>query len=258
MSDEFKGKRVIVTGGTKGIGEAVVNRMAKAGAKVVAAARTVSPEQAASGLFIAADLASAKDVARLAHAALEVLGGVDIVVHVVGGSTSQPGGFAAADEDAWREAIDLNLLSAVRLDRALVPKMIAQRSGVVIHVSSTQARMPLFDSTLAYAAAKAALTNYSKALSNELGPKGIRVMSIAPGFTETEAAVGMIDRMAKATSKDYEAARQDLMNMLGGIPIGRPNSPEEVAELIAFVASDRAPTITGTEYLIDGGTVAAT
>lgn len=257
MSDEFKGKRVIVTGGTKGIGEAVVTRLASAGATVVAAARNVSPEQASTGLFIAADLGSRDGVARLAQQALERLGGIDIIVHAVGGSTAPPGGFAIADEAVWADALNLNLLSAVRLDRTLVPKMIAEKSGVIIHVSSTQARMPLYDSTLAYAAAKAALTNYSKALSNELGPKGIRVMSIAPGFTETEAAVGMIDRMAKKTGKGYDAAKQDLLNMLGGIPIGRPNKPAEVAELVAFVASDRAPTLTGTEYLIDGGTVAS-
>lgn len=115
--------------------------------------------------------------------------------------------------------------------------------------------MPLFESTLAYAAAKAALTTYSKGLSNEVGPKGVRVLSIAPGFTETAAATAMIARLATGAGTDQKSARHDLMNALGGIPIGRPNAPEEVAELVAFLASDRAATIAGAEYAIDGGTV---
>src|SRR6516164_7827092 len=100
--------------------------------------------------------------------------------------------------------------------------------------------MPLYASTMAYAAAKAALTNYSKALSNEVSPKGIRVITISPGFIETDAAARMIERMADKDKSDYAGARQKLMEMLGGIPLRRPNSPDEVAELVAFVASDRA------------------
>ena len=133
--------------------------------------------------------------------------------------------------------------------------MLKQGSGVIIHVSSIQRTLPLFDSTLAYAAAKAALTNYSKALANEVSPKGIRVLTVSPGFIETDAATRMIQRMAEKDKSDYTAARQKLMDMLGGIPLGRPNRPEEVAELVAFVASDRASAITGTELVIDGGTI---
>lgn len=245
--------RVIVTGASKGIGLAVMERYRKDGAKVVGAARTSTAKD-----IVAADVTRAEDVTRFASEALERLGGVDVIVHVAGGSSAKPGGFAAADEAAWEEALSLNLLAAVRLDRALVPTMIRQKSGVIVHVGSTQARMPLYDSTLAYAAAKAALRNYSKALSNELGPKGIRVLSVAPGFTETEAATNMIARMAEKTGKSHDEARNDLMSMLGGIPIGRPNAPEEVADLIAFVASPKAPTLTGIEILVDGGTVATT
>ena len=126
---------------------------------------------------------------------------------------------------------------------------------MIVHVSSIQRALPLYDSTLAYAAAKAALTNYSKALSNEVSPKGVRVVTVSPGFIETDAATRMIERMAEKGGSDYAAARQKLMDMLGGIPLGRPNKPEEVAELVAFVASDRASAITGTEFVIDGGTV---
>jgi NAD(P)-dependent dehydrogenase (short-subunit alcohol dehydrogenase family) len=130
-----------------------------------------------------------------------------------------------------------------------------QGSGVIIHISSIQARLPLFEATLAYAAAKAALTNYSKGLSKELGPKGIRVNTVAPGFIETAAAQGLIARLAEKDGTDEEAARQGLMDSLGGIPIGRPGRPEEVAELVAFLVSDRAASIHGSEYVIDGGAV---
>jgi len=151
--------------------------------------------------------------------------------------------------------LNTNLFAAVRLDRGLLPSMLAQGAGVIIHISSIQRRLPLFEATLAYAAAKAALTNYSKGLSNEVGPKGVRVVSVAPGFIETTAATALIDRLAANAGTDRDAARQALMTSLGGIPIGRPGWPAEVAELVAFLASERAASITGTEYVIDGGTI---
>jgi NAD(P)-dependent dehydrogenase (short-subunit alcohol dehydrogenase family) len=133
--------------------------------------------------------------------------------------------------------------------------MLKQRSGVIIHISSIQRTLPLFEATLGYAAAKAALTNYSKGLSKEVGPQGIRVNSVAPGFTETKAAEGLIERLAAQAGTEKAAARQNLIHSLGGIPLGRPNRPEEVAELVAFLASDRAASITGSEYVIDGGNI---
>ena len=119
-----------------------------------------------------------------------------------------------------------NLLAAVRLDRGLLPAMLQQGSGVIIHISSIQRRLPLFEATLAYAAAKAALTNYSKGLSNEVGPKGIRVVSVAPGFIQTTAATALIERLAASSGTDANAAREQLMQSLGGIPLGRPGWPQ--------------------------------
>lgn len=185
----------------------------------------------------------------------ERLGGIDIIVHTLGGSTAPGGGFAALSDELWRDELSQNLLAAVRLDRVLVPGMIARGHGVIIHVSSIQRRLPLYESTIAYAAAKAALSTYSKALSKELCPSGVRVMSVAPGWIHTTAAQGMIERLAAQGGTDEETARQGIMRALGGIPIGRPAFPEEVAELVAFLASDRAASIHGTEHTIDGGTV---
>jgi NAD(P)-dependent dehydrogenase (short-subunit alcohol dehydrogenase family) len=183
------------------------------------------------------------------------LGGIDILVNVVGGSSAPAGGFAALSDSEWSKELDLNLMSAVRLDRALLPSMIAQRSGVIIHVTSIQRVLPLPDSTIAYAAAKAALSTYSKALSKEVTPKGIRVVRVSPGWIETEAAVALAERLAAQAGTDYEGGKRLIMNGLGGIPLGRPAQPREVADLIAFLVSPRAASISGAEYVIDGGTV---
>jgi NAD(P)-dependent dehydrogenase (short-subunit alcohol dehydrogenase family) len=193
--------------------------------------------------------------AAVTDAVHDRLGGIDIVAHVVGGSAAPAGGFAVLDDNEWHKALDQNLFAAVRLDRALLPSMIEQGSGVIIHVTSIQDRMPLPEATIAYAAAKAALSNYSKALSKEVSPKGVRVVRVSPGWVETEAAVWLATRLAEQAGTDYEGGKQIIMDGLGGIPLGRPAKPNEVADLIAFLASPRAASITGTEYVIDGGTV---
>jgi NAD(P)-dependent dehydrogenase (short-subunit alcohol dehydrogenase family) len=191
----------------------------------------------------------------VANAVIANFGGVDIIVHVLGGSTAPAGGFAALGEDEWQRELNLNLLPAVRLDRALLPSMLAQGAGVVIHVTSIQRELPLPESTTGYAAAKAALSTYSKSLSKEVSPKGIRVVRVAPGWIETEASVALAERLALQAGTDYEGGKKIIMDSLGGIPLGRPSKPVEVANLIAFLASPLAATITGTEYVIDGGTV---
>jgi NAD(P)-dependent dehydrogenase (short-subunit alcohol dehydrogenase family) len=252
---EFDGRRVLVTGGTKGIGQAVAARLRDGGAMVLTTARERPGDLAEKDLFVATDITTAEGCAAIAEAVLKRLGGIDIIVHVVGGSSAPAGGFAVLDDNEWQRALALNLFPAVRLDRALLPAMLDQGSGVVIHVTSIQSVMPLPEATIAYAAAKAALANSSKGLSKEVGPKGIRVVRVSPGWVETEAAVGLVKELAANKGTDYESARKALMDSLGGIPIGRPAQPREVADLIAFLASPRAASITGTEYIIDGGTV---
>jgi len=252
---EFDGKHVLVTGGTKGIGAAVATRLREGGATVLTTARARRSDLTDVDLFVASDITTAKGCATVADAVRDRFGGIDIIVHVVGGSSAPAGGFAVLDDNQWQRALDLNLFPAVRLDRALLPMMLDQGSGVIIHITSIQRVMPLHEATIAYAAAKAALANYSKGLSKEVSPKGIRVVRVSPGWVETEAAVGLVNELAANKGTDYEGARKALMDSLGGIPIGHPAQPREVADLVAFLASSRAASITGAEYVIDGGTV---
>jgi NAD(P)-dependent dehydrogenase (short-subunit alcohol dehydrogenase family) len=250
----LEGKRALVTSGTRGAGAATVALFRELGATVLTVARSPA-DGVADDLFVAADLSTPAGCEAVAGAVRDRLGGVDIVVHMLGGSSAPAGGFAALSDEVWTRELDLNLMTAVRLDRALVPGMVQQGGGVVVHVTSIQRVMPLPEATTAYAAAKAALSVYSKSLSKEVAPAGVRVVRVSPGWIETEAAVALADRLAQEAGVDREGGKRIIMESLGGIPLGRAATPAEVANLIAFLASDRAASITGADYLIDGGTV---
>jgi NAD(P)-dependent dehydrogenase (short-subunit alcohol dehydrogenase family) len=253
--DEFTGKRVLVTGGTKGMGKAIVHRFILSGASVATTARSTPARGQSPSLFVQTDIGTRQGVQKVVDRIQKEWKGLDIVVNCLGGSDAPNGRFQALTDDDWDKALSVNLLAAVRLNRAFVPGMLERRSGVVIHISSIQHRLPLYGATLAYAAAKGALSTYNKGLANEVGPKGVRVMMISPGFIETSGAHGMIMQLAQSSGIEENAARQQIMNMIGGIPIGRPGKPEEVAELVAFLASNRAASIHGADYVIDGGTM---
>lgn len=254
LNPDLSGKRVLVTGGTKGIGKAVVDLLLAERARVITSARQVAIEMPGA-ILVAADLSTLEGCDTLVAAIKQHLGSVDIIIHVLGGSSAPGGGFAALDEEQWQRELNLNLMPAVRLDRALLPDMLERKEGVIIHVTSIQSRLPLPESTTAYAAAKAALSTYSKSLSKEVSPKGVRVVRVSPGWVETEASVALAERLAQEAGTDYDGGKQIIMDALGGIPLGRPAKPSEVADLIGFLASSRAASITGSEFVIDGGTV---
>jgi len=252
---EVAEKPLLVTGGTQGMGAALVRRLASGGARLVTTARSEPPAGQLPGHFVRADVSTPRGVETVVREVTGLFGGLDILVNNVGGSSAPSGGFAALTDEEWDRELRTNLLAAVRLDRAFLPGMLQRREGAIVHVSSIQRRLPLFEATLAYAAAKAALTTYSKGLANEVGPKGVRVNVVSPGFIETDAAHRLILRLAEQGRVDEATARRGLMDSLGGIPVGRPGRPEEVAELVAFLVSGRAPSIHGSEYVIDGGTI---
>ncbi|EKT61421.1 SDR family oxidoreductase [Providencia burhodogranariea] len=251
----LKGKRALITSGTKGAGAATVQLFHELGATVLTTARTQPDYLPNNTFFVSADLSTREGCDTVAQAVQELLGGVDIIVHMLGGSSAPAGGFAALTDKDWYTELHLNLMPAVRLDRQLIPDMIQHGQGVIIHVTSIQRTLPLPEATTAYATAKAALATYSKSLSKEISPKGIRVVQVSPGWIETEASVALAERLALQAGTDYEGGKKMIMDSLGGIPIGRPSKPDEIANLIAFLASSRASTITGTEYVIDGGTI---
>lgn len=250
----LQGRRALITGGTLGAGAATVALFRELGARVLATART-KPADFAGDAFVEADLTTEKGVQTVVDAVHRELGGLDILVNVLGGSSAPSGGFAALNDVEWDKEFALNFFPAVRLDRALIPGMIAHGSGVVIHVTSIQNRLPLPEATTAYASAKAALNTYSKSLSKEVSPKGVRVVRVSPGWIASPNSNGLALRIAEEAGIGYDEAVQVIMKSLGGIPLGRPAEPQEVADLIAFLASDRASSITGTEHVIDGGTI---
>lgn len=175
----LRGKRALITAGTKGAGAATVSLFLELGAQVLTTARA-RPEGLPEELFVEADLTTKEGCAIVAEATRQRLGGVDVIVHMLGGSSAAGGGFSALSDDDWYKELSLNLFAAVRLDRQLVPDMVARGSGVVVHVTSIQRVLPLPESTTAYAAAKAALSTYSKAMSKEVSPKGVRVVRVSP------------------------------------------------------------------------------
>jgi NAD(P)-dependent dehydrogenase (short-subunit alcohol dehydrogenase family) len=250
----LQGRRALITGGTSGAGAATVALFHKLGARVLTTARK-RLESLPDVAFVAADLTTTEGVQTVVEAVEHDLGGLDILVNVLGGSSAPSGGFAALTDTEWQKEFDLNFFPAVRLDRALIPAMVSQGHGVVIHVTSIQGRLPLPEATTGYASAKAALNTYSKSLSKELSPKGLRVVRVSPGWIASPESNGLALRIAEQAGISYDAAVQVTMTSLGGIPLGRPAAPEEVADLIAFLASDRATSITGTEHIIDGGTI---
>ena len=247
------GKITLVTGGTKGIGKSIAEQLALAGATVIITARS-KPETEAHH-FIAADLSVDGESARIADYVHDKFGKIDILINNLGGSSSPEGGFSVLTNEHWTEDYKLNVLAPISLDRAILPKMLEAGSGVIIHISSINSQLPIWDLNMSYGVAKAALDSYSKVLSNEVSSKGIRVVTVSPGPVRTSAMEAVLNQLANSLGKTVDEATQIIMDKIGGIPIGRIAEPQDIAELVGFLVSPAASYITGVNYIIDGGTI---
>ncbi|SNT41686.1 NAD(P)-dependent dehydrogenase, short-chain alcohol dehydrogenase family [Asanoa hainanensis] len=246
------GKTAVVTGAGKGIGLAVTQTLAREGVRVIAGSRTITPEL--SGLAgvqpFALDLATADGPVRLLAEA-EKLGGADILVNNVGATRPRPDGFVSITDDDWLQTITINFLAAVRATRAALPQLLGRR-GVVVTVCSVNATLP-DPLVMDYSAAKAALLNFSKALSKEVGPRGVRVNTVSPGPVETDLWLGE-HGMAQTVGAATGAKPGDVKDAAAGqAATNRFTHPQEVADLVVFLASDLPGNVTGTDHIIDGG-----
>lgn len=252
METTLKGQVALVTGGTKGIGQAIADRLNDRGAQVVVTARNAPEENPKGHHFIAADLTTADAAATVAQEILAAYGRIDIIVNNAGANLSPGGGFNSLDDEHWLNDWQLNFMSVVRMNKALLPTMISQKGGVVINISTGAAKLPLWEMTMSYSAAKSALNTYSKALANELGPQGIRVNVVSPGLVKTTLMMDFIENIADSSNVPADQVFQSIMDKVG-VPIGRMADPEEIAGLVAFLASSEARYITGINYSVDGG-----
>ncbi|SDW15454.1 NAD(P)-dependent dehydrogenase, short-chain alcohol dehydrogenase family [Saccharopolyspora shandongensis] len=254
MDNTFKGKTAVVSGASRGIGLAIVRELADRGANVVGGARTTSPELAeATPHVCTVDLGDPAGPERLVDHALDLFGRVDILVNNVSSTAAQAGGFLSVDDQAWDDVLDIAFLSAVRATRAAMPSLLEHR-GAVINIGSVNARLAL-PHLVAYSAAKAALTNLGKALAEEFGPQGVRVNTISPGpvltgvWTDPGSTGEALAQQAGVPLADF--LEQIPANL--GVSTGSFTAPEEVAALVAFLASGEVPNISGSDLVIDGG-----
>ncbi|MGW7533964.1 oxidoreductase [Amycolatopsis sp. NPDC054798] len=235
------GKRALVTGGSRGIGAAIVAQLLAAGATVLTTARTAGPVPEGAS-FVEADVRTQDGAQTIASAAQDLLGGVDLLVHNAGGARPHPNALAIPD-DEWQDALSVNLLAAVRLDALLAPGMQERRSGAIVHISTAALRPP-FPPFLHYVAAKTALEAYSRGLAAELAPSGVRVNAVSPGRTATPGGLATREQWASLSSNSPD---------LPGVPLGRDGEPDDIANAVLFLLSDQASWLTGSGLAVDGG-----
>jgi NAD(P)-dependent dehydrogenase (short-subunit alcohol dehydrogenase family) len=259
MDLNLTGKVAVVTGASQGIGLAVTRALVAEGARVVAGSRTITNELVALAdtghvMAVPVDLSTPEGPAELVER-VEHFGGLDIVVNNVGAVTPRTAGFLAVSDDDWLTTLNLNLMAAVRTTRAAIPYLLDRGSGNVITIASVNAFLP-DPGVVDYSAAKAAVWNLSKALSKEFGPRGLRFNTISPGPVSTPlwlGETGVAATIAQSTGVSFDEARTRIIAAGGGFSTGRFTEPEEVADLVLLLASDRAGNVTGADFLIDGG-----
>jgi NAD(P)-dependent dehydrogenase (short-subunit alcohol dehydrogenase family) len=242
LSKELIGRRALVTGGTKGIGAAIAQRLLDAGATVVVAARSRNDETPAEATFVSGDVTTSEGVDAIARQALAAVGGLDILVNNAGGGGAFLGGSWTIPDTAWNESFALNLFAAIRLTNALLSALRASKAAAVVNISSAAATIP-FAPSAHYGAAKAALEYYSRTLATELAPSGIRVNVVSPGVISTPGSAEFAKTTPGFSSDDW----------VRNIPLGRLGGTEDIAEVVALLASDRGKFITGANYRVDGG-----
>jgi NAD(P)-dependent dehydrogenase (short-subunit alcohol dehydrogenase family) len=259
MDLELEGKVALVTGASKGIGRAVVETLVAEGALVVAAARDVGSLQEVAGVTaVAVDLLEPGATETFVADAVEQHGSVDILVNNVGGAPLHVEGFLAISDENFEAAFALNFYVALRATRAVVKRMIRRGSGSIVNVASVNAFYEPDTKVIDYGAAKAALVNVAKGLAQELGPLGIRINSVSPGPVATDLWLGddgVAARIARASGLDAESVQAQAA---AGLPTGRFTTPDEVATLVAVLASARSANVTGAQFVVDGGLVTTT
>ncbi|THV33625.1 oxidoreductase [Glycomyces buryatensis] len=255
----INGKTAIVTGASRGIGLAIVRALAEEGVRVVGAARTITPElEKVAAATVSADLSTKEGVTTLVEQSLETLGGIDYLVNNVGAGDAAGmtiGSFLDVGNDQWESIFNLNLFSAVWTTRAALPSIL-ERRGAIVNLSSVNAKVPS-TSPVGYGEAKAALTAFTKRISEEFAPQGVRANTISPGVIGSSLwrdAGSFGEKIAEAYGVPHEDFLQAIPQQFG-IASGRIGEPEEVADLVAFLLSDRAANIHGADYVIDGGTL---
>ena len=262
MDLHLSGRNAVVTGASRGIGLAVASGLAAEGANVVAGARHITAELAELATRhggrvrpVVADLSTEEGAQRLSDEAVSAFGGLDVLVNNVGGLRTRMGGFLSISDDEWRWGLDVNLLAAVRMTRAALPHLLERTAANIVNVSTVMSFLADPD-VYDYTAGKAALSNFTKALSKEVGPQGIRVNTVSPGpvatglWTRTDG--GIAPSVVAATGIDQEAFLKEITSRM---VTGRFTEPEEVADVVLFLASDRAGNVHGADFFIDGGMI---
>jgi NAD(P)-dependent dehydrogenase (short-subunit alcohol dehydrogenase family) len=254
------GKTAVVTGASKGIGLACARALAAEGAQVLLAARSadllavaaaeIGREYGVRMESIAVDLATTDGVSRAAEFALERFGRVDVLVNNAGAIPA--GSLSSLEEEAWRDSYELKLWGYIRITRALLPQMLERGRGSIVNVLGNAGRQPN-PGYIAGGAANAALMNFTKALSLGTGSRGVRVNAVNPGPIRTDRSRAMAEQRARASGTPVETIEAGAAN---GVPLGRVGTPEEVANVVVFLASDAASYVHGAIVPVEGGLTA--